>query len=189
MTTAGVDEVGKGSLFGPVFAAAVVLSKSSGEELLKLGLKDSKLISHKKRAFLVPIIKEISESWGLGQSSANEIDKLGIRSATEKAMLRSLQRLDTSVDLVLVDGILPIRSWEGIQKTVVKGETKHACIAAASVIAKEARDQLIKRLSIQFSGYSLEKNFGYGTSEHRKAIIKNGPSKLHRYSFLSKIIT
>ncbi len=184
---AGVDEVGRGSLFGPVFAGAVVLNSSAEAQLLKAGLKDSKLLTARKRASLIPLIKRASSTWGLGQASSIEIDSLGIRKATEKAMLRALQRLSKPIDLVLVDGILPIRIWEGPQQTLVHGESQSLSIAAASVLAKEARDALIKRLAKTFPGYELEKNVGYGTAVHRKALLKQGITTLHRRTFLSKI--
>jgi len=184
---AGVDEVGKGCLFGPVFAAAVILSKENEIELLNQGLKDSKKLSHRQRHNLVPLIKTNSIAWTIGQASAREIDVIGIRDATEKAMLRALEKFSSPPDLILVDGILPIRLWPGKQKTQVRGESHFASIAAASVLAKEARDELIKRLACKYTFYGLEQNKGYGTKIHRNNLIKEGASRLHRKSFLSKI--
>ena len=151
------------------------------------GLKDSKKLSHIQRQKLVPLIKRNSIAWSIGQASAREIDSIGIREATEKAMLRALEKFLSPPDLILVDGILPIRSWRGKQKTQVRGESHFPSIAAASVLAKEARDDLIKRLSKKFSLYGLEKNKGYGTEIHRKSLIQEGATKLHRTSFLSKL--
>jgi len=185
---AGIDEVGKGSLFGPVFASAVVLTKSAELKLREEGLKDSKLLTSKKRADLVPKIRELSERWGLGQASAKEIDCIGIRRATEKAMIRALHRLGFEPNLVLVDGSLPLRGWNGKQKCLIKGESHSTAIAAASVLAKEARDELIKRLAARFPEYGLETNVGYGTKFHREMLHKLGHSSLHRKSFLSRII-
>ena len=184
---AGVDEVGKGCLFGPVFAGAVILSKTNESKLLSQGLKDSKKLSQRKRYKLVPLIKENSIAWSLGQASAREIDRIGIREATEKAMVRALEKFSSPPDLILVDGISPIRPWSGKQKTQVRGESHFPAIAAASVLAKEARDELIKRLAPIYSLYGLEKNKGYGTEIHRKSLIKEGSTKLHRKSFLSKL--
>ena len=184
---AGVDEVGKGCLFGPVFAGAVILSEKNETTLLSQGLKDSKKLNHQQRYNLVPLIKKNSIAWSIGQASAREIDSIGIRAATEKAMLRALQKFPSPPDLILVDGILPIRLWPGKQKTQVRGESHFASIAAASVLAKETRDELIKRLSLKFSLYGLDKNKGYGTDVHRTNLIKVGPTKLHRKSFLSKL--
>lgn len=185
----GVDEVGKGALFGPVFAGAVILESDAETTLLEAGLKDSKALTSKKRASLSPLIQEKAKDWGLGQASAQEIDSIGIRKATELAMLRALQKLQNPIDIVLVDGVLPIRIWNGEQKTLVHGESKSAAIAAASVLAKEARDSLIKRLSNQYPEYGLTTNVGYGTKLHREVLIAFGPTPLHRQSFLSKIFT
>ncbi len=184
---AGVDEVGKGCLFGPVFAGAVILSKENEKTLLNQGLKDSKKLSARQRHNLFPLIKNNSRAWAIGQASAREIDRIGIRKATEKAMLRALEKFSSPPDLILVDGILPIRLWPGKQKTQVRGENHFASIAAASVLAKETRDELIKRLSRKYSLYELEKNKGYGTEIHRTNLIKAGATKLHRKSFLSRL--
>ena len=184
---AGVDEVGKGCLFGPVYAAAVILSKENETKLLSQGLKDSKKLSHRQRNILVPLIKTNSIAWTIGQASAREIDAVGIRNATEKAMLRALEKFSSPPDLILVDGTLPIRFWPGKQKTQVRGESHFASIAAASVLAKEARDELIKRLARKYNCYGLEKNKGYGTEIHRTNLIKSGATKLHRKSFISRL--
>ncbi len=186
---AGVDEVGKGSLFGPVFAGAVVLQNDAEQLLLKAGLKDSKVLSPKKRAILVPLIKQRSQSWALGQASSREIDSIGIRQATEKAMIRALQKLNQPIHMVLVDGVLPIQLWKGPQINLVHGESKSSAIAAASVLAKEARDGLIKRLANHYPQYELEKHVGYGTKIHRNVLVDLGPTPLHRQSFLSKIFS
>ena len=184
---AGVDEVGKGCLFGPVFAAAVILNKENEINLLSHGLKDSKKLSPKKRNNLAPLIKKHSIAWAIGQASAREIDSIGIREATEKAMLRALVKFPFPPKLILVDGILPIRLWPGKQKTQVRGESHFASIAAASVLAKETRDELMKRLAQKYGKYALEKNKGYGTAIHRTNLIKEGATKLHRKSFLSRL--
>ena len=185
---AGVDEVGRGALFGPVFAGAVILNHQAEITLMNAGLKDSKALSSKQRKKLIPVIKNCSLAWALGQASSREIDYEGIRKATEKAMTRALQKLSLPITMVLVDGILPIRQWEGPQKTVIRGDTLYPAIAAASVIAKETRDELIKRLAKKYKNYGLEKNVGYGTKLHREAIITLGVTTLHRQSFLTRII-
>ena len=184
---AGVDEVGKGCLFGPVFAGAVILSKENETILLSLGLQDSKKLSHRKRRNLVPLIKKNSIAWSIGQASAREIDLIGIREATEKAIIRALEKFTSPPNLILVDGILPIRLWSGEQKTQIRGESHFASIAAASVLAKETRDDLMKRLSPKYNLYEIEKNKGYGTENHRKNLIKAGLTKLHRKTFLSRL--
>ena len=185
---AGIDEVGRGCLFGPVFAAAVVLDGEAADALQAAGLTDSKKLTPRRRAALVPRIEERSVAWALGQASAREIDGMGIRGATELAMLRALQRLPSRPELVLVDGILPLRLWTGPQRTVVRGDSRSAVIAAASVIAKEARDALIRRLAVRFRGYGLEKHVGYGTALHREALLASGPTALHRRSFLTRLL-
>ena len=184
---AGIDEVGKGCLFGPVFAGAVILSKTNESKLLSKGLKDSKKLSPRQRHNLVPLIKGNSIAWSIGQASAREIDSIGIREATEKAMLRALEKFSSPPDLILVDGILPLRLWPGKQRTQIRGESHFPSIAAASVLAKEARDELIKRLAQIYSFYGLEKNKGYGTELHRKNLIAAGATRLHRKSFLSRL--
>jgi len=183
----GVDEVGRGCLFGPVFAAAVSLSDSAAEELSALGLTDSKALSAKRRAALVPRIQARASAWALGQGSAREIDAQGIRVATELAMLRALQKLPQPPELVLVDGVLPLRLWAGDQRTIVRGDSQNASIAAASILAKVARDSLICRLADRFPGYGLERHAGYGTAVHRQALMVAGPTSMHRHSFLSRL--
>ena len=189
MRIAGVDEVGRGCWFGPVFAGVVILSDPAREALAAAGLTDSKALSAKRRAQPVPLILQQAEAWALGQASALEIDRFGIRSATERAMLRALQRLGSPApDHVLVDGNLPLRLWAGSQETVVRGDSEHLEIAAASVLAKQARDALLVRLAQRFPGYGFERHAGYGTAQHRAAVLELGPTVLHRRSFLRKVL-
>lgn len=185
--TVGVDEVGRGCLFGPVFAAAVSLTDAADAELTALGLTDSKALSAKRRADLVPHIQAKASAWALGQGSAREIDVHGIRVATELAMLRALQKLPIQPELVLVDGVLPLRLWPGAQRTIVRGDSQEASIAAASVLAKVARDGLMCRLAERFPEYGFERHAGYGTAQHRQALITSGPTSLHRKSFLTRL--
>ena len=103
-------------------------------------------------------------------------------------MLRALQRLPQSPGLVLVDGNLPLRLWQGPQRTVIAGDSRSAAIAAASVLAKEARDALIRRLSARFPGYGLERHAGYGTAQHRQSLMASGPTPLHRRTFLKRLL-
>ena len=190
MVIAGIDEVGRGSWFGPVFAGAVILSKPAARALHEAGLTDSKTLSHPSRARLVPLIKDRANTWSLGQASAREIDAIGIRPATEKAMLRALQHIsDPAPDLLLVDGCLPLRTWSGLQRTLVRGDSRCVAIAAASVLAKETRDALVRRLAKRFTGYGLERHVGYGTLQHREALLRLGPTVLHRHSFLQRVLT
>ncbi len=186
---AGVDEVGRGALLGPVFAAAVVLPAAALSRLAEAGLTDSKRLTPRRRQQLVPRIRELALAWAIGQASAGEIDRIGIRPATERAMLRALQRLPGPRRLLLVDGVLPLRGWAGEQITLVSGDRRCLAIAAASVIAKEERDALLRRLALRYPGYGLERHAGYGTLQHRQAILRLGPTSLHRLSFLSRLGT
>ncbi|MEB3200951.1 MAG: ribonuclease HII [Synechococcaceae cyanobacterium] len=179
-----MDEVGRGCLFGPVFAAAVVLPAEALEPLLRAGLTDSKRLSARRRESLVMPIRSAALDWAIGQASAAEIDRSGIRAATELAMLRALQRLQCLPGRVLVDGVLPLRCWTGPQSTLVGGDSLCPAIAAASILAKQERDGLIRRLALRFPGYGLERHAGYGTALHREALSRLGPTPLHRRSFL-----
>jgi ribonuclease HII len=189
---AGVDEVGRGCWFGPVLAGAVILPTSAAASLVAAGLTDSKALTARRRAQLVPQIEAAALGWALGQASAAEIDRHGIRTATEWAMLRALQRLGLHLgaapSLVLVDGVLPLRCWSGPQRTVVRGDSQSLAIAAASVLAKQARDALITRLAAVHPGYGLERHAGYGTAVHRQALLQLGPTPLHRRSFLRRVL-
>lgn len=191
-SVAGVDEVGRGCWFGPVFAGAVILPLEAGTALAAAGLTDSKALTPRRRARLVPLIQAATPTWALGQASAREIDRHGIRTATELAMLRALQRLPLrgaiTPELVLVDGVLPLRCWAGPQQTIVRGDSHCLAIAAASVLAKEARDALIQRLAVAYPGYGLERHAGYGTAVHRQALLTLGPTPLHRRSFLRRVL-
>jgi ribonuclease HII len=180
----GVDEVGRGSVFGPVFAAAVQLPAAAHTRLAAAGLTDSKQMSVRRRQALVPMIQHWASGWSLGQASAAEIDRFGIRRATELAMLRALQRRPWRSELLIVDGNLPLRLWSGPQCTLVAGDRHCLAIAAASVIAKQARDGLITRLAARYPGFGLERHAGYGTAQHRQALLQLGLTPLHRRSFL-----
>jgi ribonuclease HII len=122
--------------------------------------------------------------WSLGQSSAAEIDRWGIRVATERAMLRALHRLPSPPAMLLVDGCLPLRGWGGAQRTLIGGDSRCAAIAAASVLAKVERDALLERLAVLYPGYGLERHRGYGTAQHREALQQLWPTPLHRQGFL-----
>lgn len=184
---AGVDEVGRGCLFGPVFAAAVVLPAPALGPLQAAGLTDSKKLTARRRAVLVPQIQAWAIAWALGQASAAEIDRRGIRLATEQAMHRALQKLPRQPPMLLVDGVLPLRGWPGRQATLVGGDSLCLAIAAASVLAKQARDGLMVDLALRFPGYGIERHAGYGTAQHRAALVALGPTPLHRRSFLGKL--
>ncbi|MBO8244503.1 ribonuclease HII [Prochlorococcus marinus XMU1411] len=182
----GLDEVGRGAVFGPVFSAVVVLTEKNKFTLEKFGVMDSKKLTHKKRTLLMPKILLLSSDYGIGQSSVREIDKLGIRVATELSMIRALNKLKEKPAELKIDGPLLLRPWKGIQENIVAGDSKFISIASASIVAKVSRDNLMERLEKQYSGYLIFKNKGYGTREHLSVIKKNGITKLHRISFLKK---
>ena len=188
VTETGLDEVGRGAIFGPVFSAAIVLERDNGLILKKLGVKDSKKLTSKKREFLFPHILSLSSDFGIGQSSVREIDQLGIRSATELSMIRAIKKLRQKPSELIVDGPLSLRPWSGTQKNIISGDSKFTSIAAASIIAKVSRDRLMKRLEEGYSGYLILKNKGYGTKEHFSGIKANGITNLHRKSFLKNQI-
>ena len=182
----GVDEVGKGAVFGPVFSAVVVLTEKNKFSLKEFGVTDSKKLTPKKRKLLLPKILSLSLDYGIGQSSAKEIDKLGIRVATELSMLRALKKLKKKPSELIIDGPLLLRPWNGIQKNIISGDSKYISIASASIIAKVSRDNLMERLEKKYPGYYISKNKGYGTKDHFSTISENGITNLHRKSFLKK---
>ena len=175
---AGVDEVGRGSLIGPVYAAAVILNDSINKKLLK----DSKSLTKDKREELYKYIKENS-IWAIGQASIKEIEKINILHASLLAMKRAILKLKKKPSLILIDGNkLPnLKNYN--LKYVIKGDQKISSISAASIIAKVSRDKLITKLSKKFNGYGWDTNSGYGTKEHLKAIKKFGVTKYHRKTF------
>ena len=175
----GIDEVGRGAVFGPVFSAAVVLTKKNGLTLKQLGVKDSKKLTHKKRKLLFPLIIALSSDYSFGQCSVREIDQLGIRYATELSMIRAIKKLKNNPSEVLIDGPLSLRLWKGSQRNIISGDSKFTSIAAASIIAKVTRDFLMERLERKFSGYFIFKNKGYGTKEHLSSLKANGMTDLH----------
>jgi len=182
----GIDEVGKGAVFGPVFSAAVVLTEKNKNTLKQSGVTDSKKLTSKKRKLLFPKILLLSSDYGIGQSSAREIDELGIRVATELSMIRALNKLKERPSELIIDGPLLLRPWKGIQKNIVSGDSKFISISSASILAKVYRDNLMERLEKKYPGYLIFKNKGYGTREHLSLIKKYGITKLHRKSFLKK---
>ena len=177
----GVDEAGRGPLAGPVCAAAVILPR----DLEIPGLTDSKKLTDKKRRELFPVIKEQAIAYGIGLASEAEIDEINILQATFLAMQRALDQLQVKPDLALIDGNrekdfgLPV-------KTVVKGDSLSANIAAASVLAKVTRDDLMVALAEEYPQYGFEIHKGYGTKAHYEALREFDASPVHRKSFLKK---
>jgi len=186
----GVDEAGRGPLAGPVVAAAVILKQYS-EELDEIN--DSKKLTEKKREKLYDIILN-NFNVAVGIASVEEIDKLNILNADFLAMRRALKDLEKFHEakkdyIVLVDGNLKIKGYEGKQLPVVKGDAKSLSIAAASIIAKVTRDRIMKDLGLKYPDYDFEKNKGYGTKKHVEAIKTKGVLKnVHRKVFLRKIL-
>jgi len=178
----GVDEAGRGPSAGPVCAAAVILPR--GIEIP--GLTDSKKISEKKREELYNIIIDKALTYGIAFASVEEIEEHNILAATFIAMNRAISQLDPAPKLALIDG----NRTKGIElesRSVVKGDSRCADIAAASILAKVTRDRYMLQMAEQFPQYHFEKHKGYGTKLHYEALRQYGPSEIHRLSFLKKI--
>lgn len=179
----GVDEAGRGPLAGPVFAAAVVLPK----DFIIEGVNDSKKLTEKKREELFKIIKEKSLAYSIASASEKEIDEINILNATFLAMQRAIENLKIKPDFALIDGNrLP--KLEIDAKSVIKGDSLSESIAAASILAKVERDKYMLKMSKIYPEYFFEKHKGYGTKLHVEMLKKYGPSKIHRKSFLKKIL-
>ena len=177
----GVDEAGRGPLAGPVYAAAVILP-----EYLEIpGLDDSKKLTDKRRRELMPIIKQQAIAYGIGVATEKEIDEINILQATFLAMQRAIDQLEGKADFALIDGNreknfgLPVM-------TVVKGDSRSANIAAASVLAKVSRDDYMDEMAKQYPQYGFEIHKGYGTKAHYEALRTYGHCDLHRVTFLKK---
>lgn len=177
----GVDEAGRGPLAGPVCAAAVILPPYVEIP----GLNDSKKLTDKRRRELFPIIKEQAVAYGIGLASHEEIDEINILQATYLAMERALAQLSVKPELALIDGNrakdfgLPV-------ETVVKGDSRSASIAAASILAKVTRDDLMLHAAEEYPQYQFDVHKGYGTKAHYAALTEHGPSPIHRMTFLKK---
>lgn len=180
---AGVDEVGRGALFGPVVAAAVVLHPAALPQLLAERVKDSKKLSSARRVQLAAKISAVALDWRIGFATTAEIDCLKILPASLLAMKRAVLKLKVQPQLCLVDGNQLIKDLLVPQITIVKGDERLLAIAAASIVAKVWRDALIVRLATKYPMYGLAANKGYGTDRHRQALQRYGPSPLHRLSF------
>ena len=178
----GVDEAGRGPLAGPVCAAAVILPADAEIP----GLNDSKKLSDKKRRELFPLIKETALAYGIGFADHQEIDEINILQATYLAMERALAQLQIKPDIALIDGNRAKDFGLPVQ-TVVKGDSLSASIAAASVLAKVSRDDLMLEMAEQYPEYGFEIHKGYGTKAHYAALAENGPSSIHRMTFLKKL--
>jgi len=183
-TICGVDEAGRGPLAGPVCAAAVILQPN----IQIPGLNDSKKLTPKKRELLYDVIRENSLAYGVAYGSVQEIDELNILNATYLAMNRAIEKLQITPDITLIDG----NRSTGITHPnicVVKGDQKSASIAAASILAKVTRDRLMVSLSEEYPEYAFEKHKGYPTALHYERISRHGISRVHRRSFLKKLVS
>jgi ribonuclease HII len=180
---AGVDEVGRGALFGPVVAAAVILPTTAFSELIEIGVKDSKKLSSSRRTQLAQQICILATDWKIGFASTAEIDSINILQASLLAMKRSILKLKVEPTLCLVDGNQRIPNLDIPQQTIIKGDSLSLAIASASIVAKVWRDDLIVRLASKYPMYDLERNKGYGSQRHLQAIQDSGTSPLHRKSF------
>ncbi len=182
--TAGVDEVGRGALFGPVVAAAVILPERAIAPLTTAGVTDSKRLSAKKRQHLAQQIRQTAYC-AVGVASVYEIDRINILQASLLAMHRAVARLSPQPSFCLVDGNQPIPRLPMEQQTVIKGDLNELAIAAASIVAKVWRDELIVRLNGYYPGYDLASNKGYGSAKHLAGIEALGITRQHRTSFKS----
>lgn len=174
---AGVDEVGRGALFGPVFAAAVILSTDRPIR----GLRDSKLLDAARREVLALRIRERAVAWSVAAVDAFEIDRINILQASRLAMKRAIERLNPTADYLLIDAVtvdLPLS-----QRALIHGDALSQCIAAASILAKVERDACMREWDQVFPRYGLKNHKGYSTDEHWKALETHGPTPMHRFSF------
>ena len=178
----GIDEAGRGPLAGPVFAAAVILPENCDIP----GLDDSKKLSEKKREELYDVIIERALYYGIASASEEEIDEVNILNAVYRAMNRAADKLGIEPEICLVDG----NRNQGITREsmcVIKGDSKCACIAAASILAKVSRDRFMLEMADKYPQYAFEKHKGYGTKIHYERIREFGPSEIHRKTFLKKM--
>ncbi len=180
---AGVDEAGRGPLAGDVYAAAVILPKG----IIIPGLHDSKKLSEKKREELYDVIVREAVSYSVATADVDEIDTLNIRNATYLAMNRALAGLKVKCDYVLIDGD-NVTGCDIMHECVIKGDSKSASIAAASILAKVERDRYMKKLAVEYPEYMFEKHKGYGTALHIEMLKKYGASKVHRKTFIKKFV-
>lgn len=179
----GIDEAGRGPLAGDVFAAAVIFP----EGVQINGLNDSKKLTEKKRCYLFDEIREKALAYAIATASVSEIEEMNILNAAMLAMERAFNGLEANADIVLVDGN-KAPEIEGNVKTIVKGDATSASIAAASILAKVARDNYAVRLDYEYPEYGFAKHKGYGTALHIEMLKKYGPCPVHRMSFLKKIL-
>lgn len=184
---AGVDEVGRGPLAGPIVSCAVILDLKVLDDEVILYLNDSKKINEAKRIELSEIIKEKALAYNIAESSNEDIDRLGISYCNNDIFLRAINGLNIKPDIVLSDGYL-VRGIGIENKSVIKGDAKSASIAAASIVAKVYRDNLMKELHKKYDKYDFKSNVGYGAPKHLEGLKNYGPCEIHRMSFLTNIL-
>lgn len=194
----GVDEAGRGSLWGPLLAGAVIWvpeeEMSEEQKSISAQIKDSKKLSAKKRKYLSDCIKDLAIAWGIGRVEPSEIDALGITKANQLAFTRALDQLEVVPERILIDGILSIydQPWSFVEQIVEPElDNKYIPVAAASILAKVEHDRIIEEFcsinNIIASKYDLERNKGYGTAKHRNGILEFGQHSEHRNLFLRKL--
>jgi len=180
---AGVDEAGRGALAGPVSAGVVILPSNHtdiAEQLI--GVRDSKVMTPKAREAWALVIKEVAVAWGVGFSSADKIDRVGIVPATYRAVNHAIDQIECVIEHFLVDYIR-IPDVDAPQTPLVKGDARSLSIASAAILAKVTRDELMMRMDVEYPGYGFASNKGYATEMHRKAIKQLGPCRFHRKTF------
>jgi ribonuclease HII len=185
---AGVDEVGRGALFGPVVTAAVILPAEAHAVLIAAGVQDSKKLSADRRTELAKLIRATAQSYHIELATVTEIAALNIRGATLLAMNRAVQGLSTLPEVCLVDGRDRVPGMAIDQITLIQGDDRSISIAAASILAKIYRDDLICQLAAQYPEYGLDRHKGYGTTQHRQSLLQHGATPEHRQKFLQKIL-
>lgn len=176
---AGTDEVGRGSLAGPVVAAAVILNLKDVPE----GIDDSKKLTRRQREMLAPQIQQRAIAWSVARVEHDEIARINIHWASLKAMELAVKALQPAAEYVLIDGKFVIPGIDCPQQPIVKGDGRSASIAAASIIAKVTRDSWMREYDMEYPGYGFASHVGYNTAEHQGALAKLGPSAIHRLTF------
>ena len=181
---AGVDEVGRGPLAGPVVAAAVIFSKNGLlNKLLEVGIRDSKLLSSKKREYLYELILEKCYDWSIGVVSEETIDEINILEASRLAMRKAVEKLEIKPDFLLIDGIHTIENYPVSQIAIPRADQYVFSVSAASIVAKVTRDRILVDLDKEYPKYGFAQHKGYGTKFHLEMLKKIGPCKIHRKSF------
>ena len=180
----GIDEVGRGPLAGPVYAAAVILPKDCDI----LYLNDSKKLTEKKREELYDVIMEKAVAVGIGSNEAERIDEINILQATYEAMTKAVNSLSTKPDALLIDAVHIPQLEAYKQVSIIKGDAKSVSIAAASIVAKVTRDRLMKEYALKYPEYGFDSNKGYGSADHIAALKKYGPCPIHRRSFIGNFV-